>query len=270
MIFSWIINKPLFTVNKNSLSVALSISSHLLRPLYPYSICKTCRQYSAMKVDPRVNTQPNSLRNYQVVVAATRDLGIGKNDKLPWNLPSDIKFFKKLTMSTSDVSKKNAVIMGRKTWQSIPSQYRPLPGRLNVVLSRSTTFDVTTSDNVMTCNSIPSALERLAESPYSLEIEKVFVIGGGQILREAMNGPLCEAIHMTEINAKIDCDTYVPPVDESVFRPWYSSSPVAENGICYRFVSYVRVHDSPDSSKLKVENFSFLPKMIFDKHEDLR
>ncbi|GJS13655.1 pol polyprotein [Tanacetum coccineum] len=64
--------------------------------------------------------------------------------------------------------------------------------------------------------------------------------------------------------------SYVPPVDECIFRPWYSSSLVVENGICYHFVPYVRVHDSPDSSKLKVENFCFLPKMIFDKHEDLR
>lgn len=85
-----------------------------------------------------------------------------------------------------------------------------------------------------------------------------------------MNGPLCEAIHMTEVGANIDCDTFIPPVDIAVFRPWYSSLPVTENGICYRFVSYVRVHDSSDSSKLKVENFGFLPKMIFDKHEDLR
>lgn len=223
-----------------------------------------------MKVDSHLGMQPNSQRSYQVVVAATRDMGIGKNGKLPWNLPSDLKFFKKLTMSTSDVSKKNAVIMGRKTWQSIPSQYRPLPCRLNAVLTRSTTFDVTNAENTITSNSIPSALELLASSPYSLEIEKLFIIGGGQILREAMNGPLCEAIHMTEIDAEIECDTFIPPVDISVFRPWYSSLPVTENGICYRFVSYVRVPYSSGSSKLKVENFGFLPKMIFDKHEDLR
>lgn len=128
---------------------------------------------------------PSSQRTYQVVVAATRDMGIGKNGKLPWKLPSDLKFFKELTMSTctSDPTKKNAVIMGRKTWDSIPLQYRPLSGRLNVVLTRSMTCNVATSENVVTCGSIPSALELLALSPYSLEIDKVFVIGGGQILR---------------------------------------------------------------------------------------
>ena len=75
---------------------------------------------------------------------------------------------------------------------------------------------------------------------------------------------------MTETDAEIYCDTFVPSVDVSVFRPWYSCLLVTENGICYHFVPYVRVHDSSGSSKLNAENFGFLPKMIFDKHEDLR
>ncbi|KAI3777455.1 hypothetical protein L1987_47255 [Smallanthus sonchifolius] len=156
------------------------------------------------------NTHPSSQRTYQVVAAATRDMGIGKNGKLPWKLPSDLKFFKEITMGTSNPTKKNAVIMGRKTWDSIPLQYLPLCGRLNVVLTRSTTCNVATSENIFTCASIPFALELLASSPYSLETDKVFIIGGGQIL------------------------------------------------------------SSSDSNKLKVENFAFLPKLIFDKHEEFK
>lgn len=86
--------------------------------------------------------------------------------------------------------------------------------------------------------------------------------------REAMNGPGCEAIHITEIDANIDCDTFIPRVDLSAFRPWCSSLPVKENGISYRYVSYVHVRNSSDSNELKVENIDFLPKMIFDKHEE--
>lgn len=130
-----------------------------------------------------VSTQPNPKRSYQVVVAATRDMGIGKDGKLPWKLPSDLKFFKEITQITSDAGKRNAVIMGRKTWESIPLEHRPLPGRLNVVLTRSGSFDIATVENVVICGSIGSALELLAASPYCLSIEKVFVIGGGQILR---------------------------------------------------------------------------------------
>ncbi|KAJ0639480.1 putative dihydrofolate reductase, Thymidylate synthase [Helianthus annuus] len=83
-----------------------------------------------------------------------------------------------------------------------------------------------------------------------------------------MNGPGCEAIHMTEIDVNIDCDTFIPRVDLSLFHPWCSSLRVTENDISYRFVSYVHVCSSLDSNKLKLENFAFLPKIIFDKHEE--
>lgn len=229
-----------------------------------------------------LNTQHEPRRTYEVVVAATCDMGIGKDGKLPWKLPSDLKFFKELTMTPSNPAKKNAILMGRKTWESIPLQYRPLPGRLNVVLTRSGGFDIATAENVITCGSISSALELLAASPYSLSIEKVFLIGGGEILRDALNGQGCDAIHLTEIEASIDCDTFIPPIDVSVFRPWYSSLQVVENNIRYCFVTYVRVRNSAiehangdlkssnnsDSNESKVENFNFLPKLIFEKHDE--
>ncbi|KAF5455885.1 hypothetical protein F2P56_025415 [Juglans regia] len=216
-------------------------------------------------------------RTYQVVLAATREMGIGKDGKLPWRLPSDLKFFKELTTATSDPGKKNAVVMGRKTWESIPLEYRPLPGRLNVVLTRSGSTDIATAENVVICGSIPSALKLLAESTYSLSVEKVFIIGGSQILREALNSSQCAAIHITEIETSIECDTFTPNIDFSVFQPWYSSSPLVENHIRYSFVSYVRVRSSAiearasrseDSSKFDVERFTFLPKMIFEKHDE--
>ncbi|KAL5790963.1 hypothetical protein ACOSQ2_005851 [Xanthoceras sorbifolium] len=231
-----------------------------------------------------VNTQPDPKRTYQVVVAATRDMGIGMDGKLPWTLPSDLKFFKDITLTTSDSGKKNAVIMGRKTWESIPLEHRPLPGRLNVVLTRSGSFDIATAENVVICGSVGSALELLAASPYCLSIEKVFVIGGGQILREALNAPGCDAIHITEIETSIDCDTFIPTIDSSVFHPWYSSFPIVESKIRYCYTTYVRVRSTAveppsqnndliidgetDSVKFEVKKFSFLPKMIFERHEE--
>lgn len=227
------------------------------------------------------NIQPDPQRTYQVVVAATRDMGIGKDGKLPWRLPSDMKIFKDITMTVSDTVKKNAVIMGRKTWESIPLEHRPLPGRLNVVLTRSGSFDIATAENVVICGSMASALELLAASPYCLSIEKVFVIGGGQILREALNAPGCDAIHITEIETSFECDTFIPAIDSLVFQPWYSSFPLVENNIRYSFMTYVRVRSSADESqiqnngdsglesiKFEVKKFSFLPKMIFERHEE--
>lgn len=71
-----------------------------------------------------------------IIVAMDSRGGIGKNGKLPWKLPKDMAYFHKLTTTTVDPKKINAVLMGRKNWESIPSKFRPLKGRINVVLSR--------------------------------------------------------------------------------------------------------------------------------------
>lgn len=77
--------------------------------------------------------------DFHVVVAATKDMGIGKDGVLPWRLPSGMAYFKQLTASVGDPTSeaRNAVIMGRKTWDSLPPKFRPLPGRVNVVLTRT-------------------------------------------------------------------------------------------------------------------------------------
>jgi dihydrofolate reductase/thymidylate synthase len=104
--------------------------------------------------------------------------------------------------------------------------------------------------------------------------------------REALHGPGCEAIHITEIEASIECDTFMPRIDFSVFHPWYSSFPLVENGLRYSFTTYVRVRYSTEESqglntdpilydnskplKFEVKNFSFLPKFIFERHEEYK
>jgi dihydrofolate reductase/thymidylate synthase len=243
--------------------------------------------FSSCVPDGFSDTPPEPRRTFQIVVAATKEMGIGKDGKLPWKLPSDMKFFKEITSSTSAPLKKNAVIMGRKTWESIPDQFRPLTGRLNVVLSRSGSFDIATAENVVMCGSLGSALEMLAALPYSMSIETVFVIGGGQIYREALCAPNCDAIHITEIENAFECDTFITPVDASVFRPWYSSLPFVENDIRYSFTTYVHIRNSPNVDslepshrignglnnmdmydRLESRQYQFLPKLIFERHEE--
>ncbi|KAJ6931400.1 hypothetical protein NC652_014790 [Populus alba x Populus x berolinensis] len=263
-------------LNSSKTSFCNSASLAAISPLFKFQILTSnYRRFTAMAGEI-------PMRSYQVVVAATRDMGIGKDGKLPWRLPSDLKFFKEITMATSDPGKQNAVLMGRKTWESIPIKYRPLPGRLNVVLTRS--FEIEDEENVITCGSISSALELLAEAPYCFSIDKVFVIGGGQILREILNGPGCDAIHVTEIETSVECDTFIPSIDFSKFQPWYSSPPLVENGIRYSFVTYVHVRNSENetiagktggkcndgksnSNRFEVKDFSFLPQMIFEKRD---
>lgn len=98
-----------------------------------------------------------------------------------------------------------------------------------------------------------------------------------------MNAPECDAVHITEIETNVECDTFIPAVDKSIFQPWYSSFPVVEKNLRYSFNSYVRVrssaeppidqnnglvsHNKPDFSNFEAK-FSFLPKEIFERHEE--
>ncbi|KAH0890253.1 hypothetical protein HID58_052682 [Brassica napus] len=159
----------------------------------------------------QMEAQNAQRRSYQVVIAATRDMGIGIDMKLPWDLPNEFQFFQDVTSRTSDPRKRNATIMGRKSWEATPLEFRPLPDRLNVVLTRSNCHSIPTDDdNVMVCGSMESALELLAKPPYSFSIEKVFFIGGGELLRHYMNAPSCDAIHLTEVDLTVPCDTFAP------------------------------------------------------------
>jgi Dihydrofolate reductase len=104
------------------------VSGHRLwRPPLPLP---TPRRHAAM-----VQERP-SLPLFQCVVAYTRARGIGLNGSMPWHLPTDMAYFKSLTLGPAGQKAANAVIMGRKTWESIPAKFRPLKGRYNVVISR--------------------------------------------------------------------------------------------------------------------------------------
>ncbi|XP_010472154.1 PREDICTED: bifunctional dihydrofolate reductase-thymidylate synthase-like isoform X2 [Camelina sativa] len=215
-------------------------------------------------------------RSYQVVIAATRDMGLGMDMKLPWDLPFEYEFFQGVTTRTSDPKKRNATIMGRKSWDSTPLEFRPFPGRLNIVLTKSTCLDIAADESVLVCSSMESALELLATAPYSLSTETVFVIGGGELLRNYMNAPGCDAIHLTEIEISVPCDAFAPRVDTCLYHPWYSSFPNVENAIRYSFNTYVRrkldpIFGSGEKKSVAESDFkqySFLPKMVFERHEE--
>jgi len=81
-----------------------------------------------------------SLKKLHIVVAATESFGIGINGGLPWRIKRDMKFFRDKTSETTDPNKRNAVIMGRKSWESIPPKFKPLTGRLNIVISSQSDY----------------------------------------------------------------------------------------------------------------------------------
>jgi len=145
------------------------------------------------------------MKTFDIVVAADEHLGIAKDGDLPWRLPADLKHFKRTTTETSDPNERNAVIMGRKTWESVPENYRPLPGRLNVVLSRRAGYEL--PDGVWLAGSIDEALRRLGDAP---DIDSVFVVGGGAVYTEAIAMAACRRVIITRIAAAFDCDTVFP------------------------------------------------------------
>lgn len=91
------------------------------------------------------------------IVAISQDGGIGSNNTLPWKLKEELKHFQDVTTSTQDSSKKNAVIMGRKTWDSIPNKFKPLKNRINIIVS--TTLTLSVKDNALLYPNIESAIK---------------------------------------------------------------------------------------------------------------
>ncbi|CAH0480505.1 unnamed protein product [Peronospora belbahrii] len=124
-------------------------------------------------------------RSVQIVVAALEVTGgIGLHQQIPWYLPTDMKHFRELTTSTCDSSVQHAVIMGRKTWESLPAKVRPLPKRYNVVLTRNTSYKESVSNNVGVATSFYEALELVQQQ--GSKVDQVFVIGGSAVYAEAL------------------------------------------------------------------------------------
>lgn len=111
-------------------------------------------------------------KNLNIIIACTFDGGIGHDDKMPWNISEDLKKFKKITSDVKDKSKKNAIIMGRNTWESLP--FKPLPGRLNIILTNKKNY-IEENENIKCFNSINGALSYCNNDN---NIETIFIIGG--------------------------------------------------------------------------------------------
>lgn len=174
--------------------------------------------------------------SFDIVVAATKELGIGMNGKIPWELPVDLKRFKQLTTSTVDATRMNCCIMGKKTFFSIPSKYRPLPGRINIVLSKDASECFPQGVHVQP--SVEKAMEFI-HSSLAQSIENVFVIGGAQLYAEAIQSPNCKRIYFTMIHSYFECDAFFPKIDRAIFRIEAEHQIEESSGIRYQFMSFV-------------------------------
>jgi len=146
-----------------------------------------------------------------IIVAATAPrLGIGLKGTLPWRLKKEMAYFKRVTTYHPE-NLPNVVIMGRKCWESIPPKFRPLPNRHNIVLTRKGRVDginetVGGLSGAEVTSSLTDALERVQGRGFG----RVFVIGGGEVYREAMSMENCDRILFTEVNGNILTDVDFP------------------------------------------------------------
>jgi dihydrofolate reductase len=157
-----------------------------------------------------------------LIVAMAKNRVIGANNTLPWHLPADLKHFKALTMG-------HPIIMGRKTYESIG---RPLPGRLNVVVSANRGF------SAPGCTVVPSVHAAIKAAASA---EEIFFIGGNTLYVQSL--PMIERIYLTEVDCTVAGDTFFPALDGREWREVASSSLPADEKNAYgcRFVTLDRV-----------------------------
>lgn len=163
---------------------------------------------------------------FDIVVAVDLDWGLGKDNGLPWpRLRSDLQHFKRTT-STASPGRRNAIVMGRKTWESTEVAGVPLPNRLNVVVSTS---PLTVPAGVIAARSIDEALG--LDEP-----ESIFVVGGAGLLRAVIDRSDLRYVYLTRINGRYDCDVRMPDLDARGFvrTAWDGERATEDNGVAYR------------------------------------
>ncbi len=138
-----------------------------------------------------------------LIVAIADNNAIGKDNDLLWHLPNDMKYFKEKTLN-------HHIITGRKNYISIPEKYRPLVNRTNIVLTRSTDF------NEEGCIIKHSLEEAIAYAKQNNETE-LFIIGGGQIYKEALEKELVDKMYVTHVKSPFDADTFFPTIDNNIW-----------------------------------------------------
>lgn len=161
--------------------------------------------------------------NLTIIVAVARGGAIGRSGDLLFHISDDLKRFKALTMGSP-------IIMGRKTFESFPKG--PLPGRRNIVITRNSDYS---RDGIETAASLDEAIAMCAES------EKAFVIGGGEVYRQAIDR--ADTIELTEIDAEVaDADTFFPAIDETAWHRVTESETMTDprSGARYSFVTLKR------------------------------
>jgi dihydrofolate reductase len=157
-----------------------------------------------------------------LIAAVARNGAIGRGNRLLWSEPEDQRHFRAATLGCP-------VIMGRRTWDSLPERFRPLPGRRNVVVTRQAAFEAPGAE---VAAGLPQALALVADAP------RVFVIGGGQLYADAL--PHADELLLTEIDADLDGDVFFPRWSREDFTRSAGPPRHSADATAYAFVRYAR------------------------------
>ena len=216
------------------------------------------------------------IRSLRAVVAVDENWGIGKRstNKMCWHLPPDLSEFSRLTTHTERTGAMNAVIMGRRTWMSLPPRMRPLPGRVNVVLSSTWSAHMREHGclppsastgspdaqpreppvfppHVVLAASWDEAMARLEHMP---AVETVFAMGGACVYEACLKDDRCDTVHITRVGTRADCDVHFPVLTEGAYRAMYRKAYAGRrsthktSGLAYQFETYVRRRNEGDNS----------------------
>ena len=161
-----------------------------------------------------------------LIAAVARNRVIGKDNRLLWHLPEDMRHFRETTRGKT-------VIMGRKTWESLPEKFRPLPGRLNIVLSRNPDYP---APGATRARSLQEAIGLAGDA------DEIFIIGGAELYRQAL--PLAERLYLTEIVADYEGDTSFPQMPQGEWKEISRSQRLEKAGLAYAFVVYQRTQST--------------------------
>jgi dihydrofolate reductase len=154
-----------------------------------------------------------------IIVAVAENNVIGKNNTLPWHLPADMKYFKDKTMG-------HCVVAGRKNFESIPAKYRPLPGRINLVVTRNEHYAYPQAEVV---HSLEEAIKRAEE----LGETELFIIGGGEIFKQSLS--IVDKIYLTRIHHAFDGDVFFPEIPEPEWKEISRKDCEADEKNLYRY-----------------------------------
>ncbi|KAL3083394.1 hypothetical protein niasHS_011196 [Heterodera schachtii] len=212
------------------------------------TVVKLPRAHTSVEKQPaqHLNEMSKSMSKWHIgmniIAALDANCGIGRSNALPWHLPEEYAHFIRVTTQTTDPRKRNSVLMGRKCWESIPKKFKPLKGRLNIVLSQTMAPQI--NDQMIVAKQLDEVFAILNDEPFKDTVETIWNVGGHDIYALGLQHPSLHKVVLTRLDKAFDCDVHFPTVDWAQFeRNDDFNGPEEmheERGVTWHVTSYTR------------------------------